>query len=142
MEITKVASNIKKFRELKSFTQEYMANNLNISQAAYSKIEKGDTNLTLSKLDTIAKTLEVDINNILDFDEKMFFNISNNQNDNNQYTTQNGVVFGDFDKERKLYDDQINLLKDENKHLKEEVEFLRKLIDKWCNKKWFNQLHL
>lgn len=32
---------IKSIRELKNLTQEYMAEKLDISQAAYSKLEKG-----------------------------------------------------------------------------------------------------
>ena len=37
---------IKNIRELKNFTQEYMAEKLDISQAAYSKMEKGDTKIS------------------------------------------------------------------------------------------------
>jgi len=32
---------IKKFRELRNYTQEYMAENLNVTQRAYSSIENG-----------------------------------------------------------------------------------------------------
>jgi transcriptional regulator with XRE-family HTH domain len=41
--ITDIARNIKQIRELKSFTQEYMARELGISQPAYVKIEQGLT---------------------------------------------------------------------------------------------------
>jgi len=121
MEIAKVGNNIKKFRELKNLTQEYMANQLEMSQAGYGKIERGETDISLSKIDAIAKVLEVTIYDILEFNEKMTFfgSIINHQNE------KCGFIFesDNFEKERKLYEDQIVLLKDE-------ISFLRKLLEK------------
>ena len=41
---------IKKIRESKNYTQEYMSNKLNISQNTYSKIESGGIKLTVDRL--------------------------------------------------------------------------------------------
>ena len=60
-----IARNIKQIRELKSFTQEYMAQELNISQPAYAKIEQGLTILKIDRLQKIADILEVDISTLL-----------------------------------------------------------------------------
>ena len=68
---------IKNIRELKNFTQEYMAEKLDISQAAYSKMEKGDTKISQDKLNKIAEILEVNPDDITDFDNKKFLNIYN-----------------------------------------------------------------
>ncbi|MFN3918468.1 MAG: helix-turn-helix domain-containing protein [Flavobacteriales bacterium] len=38
-----IGLNIRKRRELRGYTQEYMADNLGISQSAYVQIEKGQT---------------------------------------------------------------------------------------------------
>jgi transcriptional regulator with XRE-family HTH domain len=56
-----VAGNIRKIREFRNYTQEYLAAKLHISQNAYSKLELGYCNITLGRLISIAEILEVDI---------------------------------------------------------------------------------
>ncbi|GHU62655.1 hypothetical protein FACS1894123_03990 [Bacteroidia bacterium] len=51
--MTDIARNIKQIRELKSYTQEYVANELGISQPAYAKIEQGTTILKIDRLQHI-----------------------------------------------------------------------------------------
>jgi len=58
--IRSVASNIRKIREFRDYTQEYLAMKLGISQNAYSKIELAYTRITLERLIQIAQILEVD----------------------------------------------------------------------------------
>ena len=58
--IRAVAINIRKIRESKDFTQDYLAMKLAISQNAYSKIELGYTKITVERLFQIAQILEVD----------------------------------------------------------------------------------
>ena len=60
-----IARNIKQIRELKTLTQEYMAQELGISQPAYVKIEQGLTVLKIDRLQQIADILEVDISTLL-----------------------------------------------------------------------------
>ncbi len=76
---------IKKIRELKNYTQTYMANRLSITQKAYSKIENCETKVTDERLDIIAKILDVDKEEILTFNESQIFNSYNNKGD--------GIVF-------------------------------------------------
>lgn len=57
----KINSNIKSIRELKNLTQQYVAEKLGMTQAGYSKIEKGTTALTFDKLERIAAILEINI---------------------------------------------------------------------------------
>jgi transcriptional regulator with XRE-family HTH domain len=54
-----VAANIRKIREDKSYTQDYLAIKLAISQNAYSKIELGYTKITVERLFQIAQIFEV-----------------------------------------------------------------------------------
>lgn len=56
-----VAANIRKIREFRNYTQDYLAAKLDISQNAYSKIELGYSNITLNRLINIAQILEIDI---------------------------------------------------------------------------------
>jgi transcriptional regulator with XRE-family HTH domain len=54
-----VGEKIRLQRLTKNFSQEYMAFMLDISQAAYSKIERGETVLTLPRVYEIAEILQV-----------------------------------------------------------------------------------
>jgi transcriptional regulator with XRE-family HTH domain len=63
-----VAGNIRKIRELRNYTQDYLAAKLGISQNAYSKIELGYSKLTLERLFQISTILEVEAMQILSFE--------------------------------------------------------------------------
>ena len=56
-----VAAKIRKIRESKSYSQDYLAAKLGISQNAYSKIELGYSNITISRLIGISEILEMDL---------------------------------------------------------------------------------
>ena len=57
--VKNVAVNIRRIREIKGYTQEYLAAKLKISQNAYSKIELGYSKITLIRLYAIANILEI-----------------------------------------------------------------------------------
>ena len=56
-----IISNIRKIREYRNYTQDYLAAKLRISQNAYSKIELGYSNITLNRLVEITQILEVEL---------------------------------------------------------------------------------
>lgn len=56
-----VAANIRKMRENKNYTQDYLAAKLAISQNAYSKLELGYSNISLCRLFNIADVLEISV---------------------------------------------------------------------------------
>ncbi len=74
---TSVGIKIRKLRELKEYSQEYMAQQMSITASAYSKLERDETDMTLNRLNEIAKILGVDTQTIMNFDEKQIFNITN-----------------------------------------------------------------
>ena len=107
--------NIRKIRELKGFSQDYMAQKLSISQRQYSRIEKNETEIALSKLQIISEVLEVTPQQLLGFDEKFIF-----QNCENAFgTNQNYYAFSE--QEREQYEKRIS-------HLEGEILFLRQLV--------------
>lgn len=55
----KVLKNIRLIRLSKEISQEYIAEELGISQSHYSKMEKGERNINLMQLEIIAKVLKV-----------------------------------------------------------------------------------
>jgi transcriptional regulator with XRE-family HTH domain len=71
-EVQAVAGNIRKVREFRNYTQDYLAAKLHISQNAYSKIELGYSKITLDRLFHIALILEVEVTQLLYFDASMF----------------------------------------------------------------------
>tara|TARA_R110002072_G_scaffold20967_6_gene75458 strand:- start:2701 stop:3075 length:375 start_codon:yes stop_codon:yes gene_type:complete len=117
----KVGQNIRKIRELKGYSQEYVAGAMDISQRNYSRIEKNEIELNLSKLSKISEILEVSPQQILGFDEKFFFS-----NCKNAYGATNQTNYAYSEKEREQYENQIN-------HLKGEVLFLRNQLELFHN---------
>ncbi|MCR8558176.1 helix-turn-helix domain-containing protein [Mucilaginibacter sp. BJC16-A38] len=63
-----IVSNIRKIREFRNYTQDYLAAKLDISQNAYSKIELGYSNITLNRLIEISEILEVDLVDMISLD--------------------------------------------------------------------------
>jgi transcriptional regulator with XRE-family HTH domain len=72
-----VAANIRKIREHRNYTQEYLAAKLKISQNAYSKIELGYTKITVDRLFHIADILETDPVDILNSENAELLHIAN-----------------------------------------------------------------
>ena len=62
----KIINKIREIRKDRGYSHEYMAHLLDISQVAYSKIEKNETKLTIERLFKIAEILEARIEDILD----------------------------------------------------------------------------
>ena len=119
-----IGNKIKNIRELKNFTQEYMAEKLEISQAAYSKLEKGDLKISQDKLNKIAEILDVNLEDIKDFDNKRILNSYNSIKGNNSnitYSNQDIILI------RKLYEDKINLLEKLVQKQEEESKNLKNL---------------
>lgn len=75
----KIGSTIKKIRELKDITREALASKLGITVSALAKVERGESEITISRLYQIAQMLKVGVNELLEFDVAKVFNISNNQ---------------------------------------------------------------
>lgn len=114
---------IKKLRELKDLTQSFVANEMGLSQSAYSKMEQGETDITYPRLEKVASILGVKPEEIIAFNEAMVFNVMNNHHSNNGLIIQHPTMNSE---EKKLYEEQIELLKTEN-------EYLKKLLDKLVN---------
>jgi transcriptional regulator with XRE-family HTH domain len=77
MNKSKVYLNIRKIRELKNLTREYVAEELKMSMSGYGKIERGEVDLTVSKFIEIAKVLDVSTEFIFKFDVSVFFSETN-----------------------------------------------------------------
>jgi transcriptional regulator with XRE-family HTH domain len=59
--LVEVGANIRKWRDLKGMKQEALAQELDVSTVALSKIENGKTNIPLKRLFAIASILKIDV---------------------------------------------------------------------------------
>lgn len=103
---------IKQIREFKNITQEYIANELGLSTRAYSKIETGETQLTINRLNEISRILGVDPIEVLGFDDRQIFN---------NCKQEGNIGINHINLPEKLiqqYEKTINVLEDEVKLLK------------------------
>jgi len=67
--------NIKLIRELRDYSQSFMSSQLKVSQSTYSRIEKGNVNITMSRLNQIANILKVEVTDIINFNETVVLKI-------------------------------------------------------------------
>lgn len=111
-----IGNKIRLLREEKGFSQENMANALDITQSNYARLEKDDNRISVPRLIIIAKTLETTIT------ELVGENANNvvNQNNNHEAITYLHTVF-QSDKEH------IQTLKDE-------IEYLKNMLDRFMTK--------
>lgn len=65
-----VNEKIRKIREAKDWSQEQMAEKLNMSLNGYAKIERGETKLYLDKLEQIAQVFDIDVVELMQSDGK------------------------------------------------------------------------
>jgi transcriptional regulator with XRE-family HTH domain len=64
----KVGKKIRILREIREYTQGYMAEHLRMSQSNYSKLEKDETELTLDRLVHICDILDVTLGNLINIE--------------------------------------------------------------------------
>ena len=120
-----IGNKIKNIRELKNLTQEFIAEKLDVSQAAYSRMENGETKITDEKLAQIAEILEVKPEDIKAFDSHKYFNSFNNVSDSNIESIISGMGSEEVQLLKKLYEDKIVLLEELMQQQKKELEKYR-----------------
>ncbi|MEK7991115.1 MAG: helix-turn-helix transcriptional regulator [Thiotrichaceae bacterium] len=118
---------LKVMRLCKNWSQEDMAEKLGYSINGYAKIERGETDIKIEKLSKIAEVLGVDVQQLLDLNEKNIFNII--ENIENFSSSQYGNVFltetkciHELEKTRLLLQERDK----EITYLKEMIELLKK----------------
>jgi transcriptional regulator with XRE-family HTH domain len=112
-----IISNIKKFRELKNITREQIADELELSASGYSKIERGEIELSVTRLFQIANILDIEVSKIMNFDVTTIFNISHNSGMNGQVTVDNYTNSKD-----EYLEKYVKLLEQENEKMKVKID--------------------
>lgn len=115
----KIGDNLRKIREIKGIKQESIAKQLGITTNGYGKIERGESSLNIERLEQIANILGMSALDIMQFDDRVIFNINTMSN-----SAPNGVVnnYSLTTEERELFVAQINALN-------ETIDRQNKMID-------------
>lgn len=102
---------IKKIREDKRISQDYLAACLELSQSNYGRLEKDDNRLTITRLQKIAEILEVKVGHLIGESSEKSIHQNSNQTAN-AYNTET----------------VINSDPELIKTLKDEISFLRNIL--------------
>ena len=121
MEMEKIIEKITQFRNRKGYTYENMADELELTTAAYRKIETGETKLSVERLFRISNILETPVNELLEMDS--ISQTKNNYHNANVYQQK----IEHFYQENKEITAELIKAKDQLiAQLQKEIEFLKK----------------
>jgi transcriptional regulator with XRE-family HTH domain len=112
-----VGNKIRLLREERGLSQENMAASLDMTQSNYARLEKDDNRISVSRLIVIAKTLETTVTELVGEKPNTVVN-QNTQRD----------AFAYFQSTFQSDKEHIQTLKDE-------IEYLKKMVDKFLEKK-------
>ena len=117
-----VNEKIRKIREAKDWSQEQMAEKLNMLLNGYAKIERGESKIYLDKLEQIAQVFDIDVVELMQSDGK---NICF------QIESPLGSVYQGGGETQMLI--EIERLKLELSHAKEKEDLLKRLLEQKDN---------
>lgn len=125
-----VINRISSIRKKRGISHDAMAANMNLSQAAYSKIEKGETKLTLERLTQIAEILDTTTQDLMGFDEKFKQEIHEIKENENFTVVGHQIIENLYQDNKETTDKLILSLNDQINSLKDEILFLRDQLKK------------
>lgn len=116
--------NIRKIRELRGYSQEFLAEKLKISQSAYARYEKDNSTISVKRLEQIAKELDVKVDELLTDNKNVVYNFKNNT-----ISSVSHIIENLHTENIETLHSFINFLKEENISLKNKIELLEKKLD-------------
>jgi transcriptional regulator with XRE-family HTH domain len=121
----KVHEQIKLFRKLKGWSQEDMANKLEMSLNGYGGIERGDAAISVTRLEQITGVFGISLVELFGCDEKNVFNAleTNNGIQTNQYY---GSANSDYENLQLKYELENQRMLNQQKD--KEIELLKEVI--------------
>lgn len=118
-----ISFNIRRIREQKGFSQEYLADKLDISQASYARLENEDTKITVDRLLRIAEILETEV---IDFFNTTKSGIQTQNNYDGSYG--NGYIQNLTIENKDMLQKIIDLYEIRLKEKDEQIALLKSLI--------------
>jgi len=131
----KINEKIRFIRELKGWSQEEMAEKLNMSLGGYANIERGETNVQYSRLQQISNILDMKLSELIDLDEKTLQVIlAGDENSGSNQLISINTAEKQVELQHQLekaelkieqLQNEISYLKEENSHLKEIIALMK-----------------
>ncbi len=118
------SNRIKIMRESQGYSQEYVATKLNLSQQAYSNLEKNPDNVSIKRMKELAEILSVPLTSIIG--EEDTYIQQNFQQQGGQASTVMNVQNNEHVKE--IYERYVKDLKEEIQQLRSQLEFMQGLV--------------
>lgn len=119
-----VYEKISSIRKIKGWSQEKVAEQLGMSANGYAKIERGETDVQLSRLQKIAEIFGIEIKDLFNLDGNQILNLASNQSHFNNY-----INPGNNQIELKHEIDKLHLIVEQKEkeiiYLKEIIELLK-----------------
>lgn len=126
--ILDIGQKIKHFRELKEWTQEQMAEKMNINVKNYRKIENGATDVGQKHINKISEIFGITPLELLSAGEKHLYYIQENSNSKLNFGYTGFMLQGSISEKEKEIIMEINKLRQENEIQKNYIEKLEILI--------------
>ena len=124
-----VNEKIRTIRETRNWSQEDMAENMNMSKNGYAKIERGETKLNLHKLEQIANIFNIDVLELIKNDDKNVLFFMNDHNTN--YYGSNENLTSEIDRLKLTISHKDELLKQRDLVIEQkdsEISALKEII--------------
>jgi transcriptional regulator with XRE-family HTH domain len=128
--LMKVHEKIKFMRLSKNWSQEKMAEKLNLSVNGYANIERGETDVQLSRLEKIAEILGVELLELFNFGEQnvVYLAYENNINFENHNQCKNLPSTAFLDEKKKL-EHELDKTRRLLEHREQEVAYLKEIVE-------------
>lgn len=124
-----VNEKIRLIRESKGLSQEQLAEKLDMSPSAYGDIERGSSDIKLSRLEKIAESLEIKLSELFELNEKGALSVITFNNDNKS-TVYIGSSASELEKQfaiNELQSKELAMKDREIENLKEIIALLKRL---------------
>ena len=117
---TQIPEKLRKIREIKGYSQEYVALQMDISHRQYQRIESGEADVSLSKLEEACRVMEISLEQLMGFDERFILNNCTNKNS----------VLGGNEVTLNVHfpEDMVKVFTDRIEHLEGEIVYLREML--------------
>jgi transcriptional regulator with XRE-family HTH domain len=118
---------IRFMRSFKNWSQEEMAGRLGLSVNGYAKIERGETDVTLSRLKQIVDVLGIDLSELFGLTEKNIFHFAGTHYQVNH--SPNASATEPIEFKHELEKSHLIIQQQEISYLQEEIVQLKEIID-------------
>ncbi len=127
-ECAEVYKKIKAARLLKGWTQDDAARELGIAVSSYAKIERGESDVSISRLAQIAQVFEMKLSHLLEMNEHTAFNVLL-ENNTNYGHHQNNIYLTETQCAHELEKKELLLIErdKEIEHLKKQIAQLEEI---------------